>query len=97
MVSAAVLTVAPGHWTLVALIGVSAALAFGLAPTHQAYWATFMTMCVLLLLDFQMPQTARIAESRVVLTVVGGVIAIACARLLWPRGRRNAWPSGSAG
>ncbi|MEU8058887.1 FUSC family protein [Microbispora bryophytorum] len=86
LVSAVVLTVAPGHWTLVALIGVSAALAFGLAPTHQAYWATFMTMCVLLLLDFQMPQTARIAESRVVLTVVGGVIAIACARLLWPRG-----------
>ncbi|MEU6424660.1 FUSC family protein [Microbispora sp. NPDC046973] len=86
LVSAAILHIAPGHWPLVALIGVSAALAFGLAPTHQAYWATFMTMCVLLLLDFQVPQTARIAESRVVLTVVGGVIAIACARLLWPRG-----------
>ncbi|WP_432928742.1 FUSC family protein [Microbispora sp. CA-135349] len=86
LVSAAILNVAPGHWSLVALIGVSAALAFGLAPTHQAYWATFMTMCVLLLLDFQVPQTAKIAESRVVLTVVGGVIAIACARLLWPRG-----------
>ncbi|MBB2744568.1 UNVERIFIED_ORG: putative membrane protein YccC [Microbispora rosea subsp. rosea] len=86
LVSAAILHIAPGHWMLVALIGVSAALAFGLAPTHQAYWATFMTMCVLLLLDFQVPQTARIAESRVVLTVVGGVIAIACARLLWPRG-----------
>ncbi|OPG10601.1 FUSC family protein [Microbispora sp. GKU 823] len=86
LVSAAILHITPGHWLLVALIGVSAALAFGLAPTHQAYWATFMTMCVLLLLDFQVPQTARIAESRVVLTVVGGVIAIACARLLWPRG-----------
>ncbi|MGI5161935.1 FUSC family protein [Microbispora sp. CA-102843] len=86
LVSAAILHITPGHWLLVALIGVSAALAFGLAPTHQAYWATFMTMCVLLLLDFQVQQTARIAESRVVLTVVGGVIAIACARLLWPRG-----------
>lgn len=86
LVSAAILNIAPGHWPLVALIGVSAALAFGLAPTHQAYWTTFMTMCVLLLLDFQVPQTARIAESRVVLTVVGGVISIACTRLLWPRG-----------
>lgn len=86
LVSAGVLHFTPGHWALVALIGVSAALAFGLAPTHQAYWATFMTMCVLLLLDFQVPQTARIAEWRVVLTVVGGMIAIACTRLLWPRG-----------
>ncbi|WP_405088134.1 FUSC family protein [Microbispora sp. NBC_01389] len=86
LVSAAVLHLTPGHWALVALIGVSAALAFGLAPTHQAYWATFMTMCVLLLLDFQVPQTARIAESRVVLTLAGGAIAIACTRLLWPRG-----------
>ncbi|KAA9376293.1 FUSC family protein [Microbispora cellulosiformans] len=86
LVSAAVLNLTPGHWALVALIGVSAALAFGLAPTHQAYWATFMTMCVLLLLDFQVPQTARIAESRVVLTLAGGAIAIACTRLLWPRG-----------
>ncbi|WP_182883874.1 FUSC family protein [Microbispora sp. H10949] len=86
LVSAAVLHLTPGHWALVALIGVSAALAFGLAPTHQAYWATFMTMCVLLLLDFQVPQTARIAESRVALTLAGGAIAIACTRLLWPRG-----------
>ncbi|MEU8173502.1 FUSC family protein [Microbispora hainanensis] len=86
LVSAGILHLMPGHWTLVALIGVSAVLAFGLAPTHQAYWATFMTMCVLLLLDFQRPQTVGIAESRVVLTVLGGVIAIACARLLWPRG-----------
>ncbi|MEV4454778.1 FUSC family protein [Microbispora sp. NPDC049633] len=89
LVSAAILHVAPGHWPLVALIGVSAALAFGLAPTHHAYWATFMTMCVLLLLDFQVPQTEKIAESRVVLTVVGGVIAIACTRLLWPRGETD--------
>ncbi|WP_169980861.1 FUSC family protein [Microbispora sp. H10836] len=89
LVSAAILHVAPGHWPLVALIGVSAALAFGLAPTHHAYWATFMTMCVLLLLDFQVPQTEKIAESRVVLTVIGGVIAIACTRLLWPRGETD--------
>ncbi|MEN3535058.1 FUSC family protein [Microbispora sp. ZYX-F-249] len=89
LVSAAILHAAPGHWPLVALIGVSAALAFGLAPTHHAYWATFMTMCVLLLLDFQVPQTEKIAESRVVLTVVGGVIAIACTRLLWPRGETD--------
>ncbi|WP_169949836.1 FUSC family protein [Microbispora sp. H11081] len=89
LVSAVILHVAPGHWPLVALIGVSAALAFGLAPTHQAYWATFMTMCVLLLLDFQVRQTEEIAESRVVLTVAGGVIAIACTRLLWPRGETD--------
>ncbi|MEW9527631.1 FUSC family protein [Microbispora sp. NPDC049125] len=86
LVTAGILHVTPGHGMLVLLIGVSAALAFGLASTHHAYWATFMTMCVLLLLDFQVQQTAKIAESRVVLTVIGGLIAIACTRLLWPRG-----------
>ncbi|ETK34437.1 FUSC family protein [Microbispora sp. ATCC PTA-5024] len=86
VVSAVILHMAPGHWPLLVLIGVSAALAFGLASTHHAYWATFMTMCVLLLLDFQVPQTAGVAESRVVLTILGGLIAIACTRLLWPRG-----------
>jgi uncharacterized membrane protein YccC len=86
IVSAVILHLAPGHWPLVLLIGLSAALAFGLAATHHAYWATFMTMCVLLLLDFQVRQPAAVAESRIVLTILGGLIAIACTRLLWPRG-----------
>ncbi|MEZ0077240.1 FUSC family protein [Planotetraspora sp. GP83] len=86
IITAGILTFAPGHWVLVPLIGLAAALAFGLSSVHHAYWATFMTMCVLLLLDFQVPQTARVAESRAVLTILGGLIAIACTRLLWPRG-----------
>ncbi|MCT9932498.1 FUSC family protein [Planotetraspora sp. A-T 1434] len=86
IISAGILTFAPGHWVLVPLIGLAAALAFGLSSVHHAYWATFMTMCVLLLIDFQVPQTAKVAESRVVLTILGGLIALACTRLLWPRG-----------
>ncbi len=86
LVAAVILHLAPEHWPLALLIGVSAAFAFGLAATHQAYWATFMTMCVLLLLDFQVQQTEVVAESRIVLTIIGGLIAVACTRLLWPRG-----------
>ncbi|GII53688.1 hypothetical protein Pth03_20770 [Planotetraspora thailandica] len=86
LVTAGILHFAPGQAWLVLLIGVSAALAFGMASVHQAYWSTFMTMCVLLLIDFQLPGGTAVVESRIVLTIVGGLIAIACTRLLWPRG-----------
>jgi uncharacterized membrane protein YccC len=86
LVTAAILHFDPGHGWLVLLIGASAALAFGLASVHQAYWSTFMTMCVLLLIDFQLPRGTGVVESRIVLTILGGLIAVACTRLLWPRG-----------
>ncbi len=45
-----------------------------------------MTMCVLLLIDIQAMQTWEIAGFRIGLNVLGGAIALACVRLLWPRG-----------
>ncbi|WP_214103289.1 FUSC family protein [Acrocarpospora catenulata] len=86
LVAALVLLVAPGYWVLAAIIAVCAALGFGLVVVHYAYWATFMTLCVLLLIDFQTPLSPGIAALRVGLTVAGGVIALVCTRLLWPRG-----------
>ncbi|GAA4589704.1 hypothetical protein GCM10023194_44620 [Planotetraspora phitsanulokensis] len=86
LVTVGILHFGPSLWWLSALIGVSAALAFGLASVHQAYWSTFMTMCVLLLIDFQLPGGTGVVESRIVLTVLGGLIAVGCTRLLWPRG-----------
>jgi uncharacterized membrane protein YccC len=86
IVTAVILHFMPGHLLLVLLIGVSAALAFGMASVHQAYWSPFMTMCVLLLIDFQLPGGPGVVEARIALTIVGGLIAVACTRLLWPRG-----------
>jgi uncharacterized membrane protein YccC len=86
LVTVAILHFDPGYWWLGLLIGVSAALAFGMASVHQAYWSTFMTMCVLLLIDFQLPAGTGVVESRILLTILGGLIAVACTRLLWPRG-----------
>ncbi|WP_062356863.1 FUSC family protein [Herbidospora yilanensis] len=86
LVAAVVLLIAPGYGWLAALIVVSAGLGFGLYAVHYAYWATFMTMCVLLLIDFQAVQTWEIAGFRIGLNVLGGAIALACVRLLWPRG-----------
>ncbi|WP_066360823.1 FUSC family protein [Herbidospora mongoliensis] len=86
LIAAVVLLIAPGYGWLAALIVVSAGLGFGLYAVHYAYWATFMTMCVLLLIDIQAMQTWEIAGFRIGLNVLGGAIALACVRLLWPRG-----------
>ncbi|MEO3863741.1 FUSC family protein [Acrocarpospora sp. B8E8] len=86
LVAALVLLIAPGDWVRVVMVGVAAMLAFGLVAVHYAYWATFMTMCVLLLIDFQTPLSPDAAAIRVGLTVCGALIALACTRLLWPRG-----------
>ncbi|MCC5581874.1 FUSC family protein [Microtetraspora sp. AC03309] len=84
--AAMVLLVAPHRWPLAILITVAALLAFGLASARFAYWITFLNMFVLLLIDFQVPQKPGLAGARVGLTLLGGVIALACTRLLWPRG-----------
>ncbi|GAA0374855.1 hypothetical protein Acor_42990 [Acrocarpospora corrugata] len=86
MAAALVLLIAPGEWVRVAMVAVVAALAFGLVAVHYAYWVTFMTTCVLLLVDFQTPLSPDAATERVVLTVLGALVALACTRLLWPRG-----------
>ncbi|GAA0968667.1 FUSC family protein [Acrocarpospora macrocephala] len=86
LAAALVLLIAPGDWVRVVMVGVAAMLAFGLVAVHYAYWATFMTMCVLLLIDFQTPLSPDAAAIRVGLTVCGAMIALACTRLLWPRG-----------
>ncbi|WP_344318003.1 FUSC family protein [Acrocarpospora pleiomorpha] len=86
LAAALVLLIAPGDWVRVVMVGVAAMLAFGLVAVHYAYWATFMTMCVLLLIDFQTPLSPDAAAIRVGLTVCGALIALACTRLLWPRG-----------
>ncbi|GIH22496.1 hypothetical protein Aph01nite_08060 [Acrocarpospora phusangensis] len=85
-VAALVLLLAPGEWVTIVVVAASAVLAFGLVAVHYAYWATFMTMCVLLLVDFQTPLGPSAAAERVALTVCGVAIALACTRLLWPRG-----------
>ncbi|GLW98329.1 FUSC family protein [Microtetraspora sp. NBRC 16547] len=86
LAAAMVLMIAPHRWSLAILITIAALLAFGMASAHFAYWITFLNMFVLLLIDFQVPQRPQLAGARVGLTILGGVIALACTRLLWPRG-----------
>ncbi|WP_433352266.1 FUSC family protein [Microtetraspora malaysiensis] len=85
-VAAMILLVAPHRWPLAILIAVAAFLAFSMAGARFAYWIMFLNMFVLLLIDFQVPQRPQLAGARVGLTFLGGVIALACTRLLWPRG-----------
>ncbi|WP_067171008.1 FUSC family protein [Microtetraspora niveoalba] len=86
LAAAMILLVAPHRWPLAIMIAVAAFLAFSMAGARFAYWITFLNMFVLLLIDFQVPQRPQLAGARIGLTILGAVIALACTRLLWPRG-----------
>ncbi|MEU8377934.1 FUSC family protein [Streptosporangium sp. NPDC048865] len=86
--AAMVLASAPGHLYLTLFISVCAALGFGLRGSGYGYWAIFSTPLSLMLSDFSLPLDWGAAVARVGLTVAGGALALAFARLLWPRGHR---------
>ncbi|WP_326646728.1 FUSC family protein [Streptosporangium sp. NBC_01755] len=85
---AAVLAVAPGHLYLTLFISVCAALGFALRGYSYGYWMILATPLSLMLADFALSLDWGAAAARVVLTIMGGVLALLFARLLWPRGHR---------
>ncbi|MDP9863579.1 MULTISPECIES: FUSC family protein [Streptosporangium] len=86
--AAVVLAVAPGHLYLLLFIAVCAVLGFALRGASYGYWTIFATPLSLMLSDFSLPLGWGAAAARVVLTAAGGMLALAFARLLWPRGQR---------
>ncbi|GAA2377747.1 hypothetical protein GCM10010404_37440 [Nonomuraea africana] len=85
-VAALLLAAVPGRATLVVVVWIFATLGFALREVSYAYWSTFATPLVLMLMDFSIQLNWNAAGTRVAFTVAGGVLAVVAARLLWPRG-----------
>jgi uncharacterized membrane protein YccC len=92
-VAALALAVAPGRTTLIILVFTGALLGFALASVNHTYWVTFGTPVTMLLIDFTEPLGWNAAVWRIALTVAGGAIALAAARLLWPAGTLRLLPA----
>jgi uncharacterized membrane protein YccC len=97
IVAALALAVAPGEATLVALIFVGAICGFALRTVNHAYWMTFGTPMIMLLVDFSNALNWQAAAWRIGLTLAGGLIAQLAARALWPSGARRLIPEQLAG
>lgn len=92
IVAALALAIAPGEATLVALVFVGAIFGFTFRSANHAYWMTFGTPMLLLLVDFSNALHWSAAGWRIGLTLSGGLIALAAARALWPTGRLRLIP-----
>jgi uncharacterized membrane protein YccC len=92
IIAALALAIAPGEATLVGLIFVGAIFGFTYRTVNHAYWMTFGTPMLLLLVDFSNALNWSAAGWRIGLTFAGGLIALAAARGLWPTGRLRLIP-----
>ncbi|MBN6055868.1 FUSC family protein, partial [Nonomuraea sp. RK-328] len=84
-VAAVILAAVPGPYTIAATVLVFATLGYALRVVSYGYWMVFATPLAMMLADFATPLDWRAAGARVLLTVGGGLLALAAARLLWPR------------
>jgi hypothetical protein len=67
----------PTVWVLVAILVVSAIVAYGLRPANYLYWAVAFPILVLTLADIGQPVTPGTAAVRAGLVVAGGLFALA--------------------
>jgi uncharacterized membrane protein YccC len=86
IVAAVALAVAPGETTLVVLIFIGAIFGFTFRSANHAYWMTFGTPMIMLLVDYSNALYWSAAAWRIGLTLAGGVFALVVARVLWPAG-----------
>jgi uncharacterized membrane protein YccC len=91
-VAAVGLAVAPERVTLIVLILIGGAAGFTLKAVNTTYWFMLGTPMTMLLIDFTAPLTWTAAVWRIGLTLVGGLLALAFARLLWPAGGSRPLP-----
>jgi uncharacterized membrane protein YccC len=91
-VAAVALAVAPERVTLIAMILIGGAAGFTLKSVNTTYWFVLGTPMTMLLIDFTAPLTWTAAVWRIGLTLVGGLLALAFARLLWPAGGTRLLP-----
>ncbi|WP_329248107.1 FUSC family protein [Actinoallomurus sp. NBC_01490] len=90
--AAVALAIAPGQTTLMILVFAGAAAGFTLQPVNHAWWITFATPLIMLLIDFTRPLTWQAAGWRIGLTLAGAALALAAARALWPTGALRTVP-----
>jgi uncharacterized membrane protein YccC len=77
LLAALLLSLHPTVWVLVAILAVSAIVAYGLRPANYLYWALGFPILVLTLADIGQPVTAGTAAVRAGLVVAGGLFALA--------------------
>ncbi len=75
--------IAPSQALLVILAIVTAYLAFSLFYANYALFTVFITMEVVFLLNFVIPQPLTLADSRAIATTIGGILAL-LVYALWP-------------
>ncbi|MER6510211.1 FUSC family protein [Nonomuraea sp. NPDC001636] len=85
--AALILAAVPGPYTIVGTVLVFGTLGFTLREVSFGYWSIFATPLAMMLTDFSTRLDWKAAGIRVALTAGGGVLALAAARLLWPRGQ----------
>ncbi|WP_283139780.1 FUSC family protein [Rhizohabitans arisaemae] len=93
LLAAGVLVVAPGNLALTAVVALVAVLAFTLSAVHYVYWSALVTTLVMLLVDFRIPFGPEAAGSRILMTLLGGLLTLTIARMLWPRGEAARLPA----
>ncbi|GAA2291431.1 hypothetical protein GCM10010149_43390 [Nonomuraea roseoviolacea subsp. roseoviolacea] len=84
-VAAVILAAVPGPYTIAATVLGFATVGYAVREVSYGYWMVFATPLAMMLADFSTPLDWRAAGARVLLTVEGGLLALAAARLLWPR------------
>ncbi|YCK33078.1 FUSC family protein [Actinomadura sp. ATCC 39365] len=85
--AALILAAVPGPYTIVGTVLVFGTLGFALREVSYGYWSVFATPLAMMLTDFSTRLDWEAAGIRLALTAGGGVLALAAARLLWPRGQ----------
>jgi uncharacterized membrane protein YccC len=80
--------IAPSQSLLVILAIVTAYMAFSLLYANYALFSVFITMEVIFLLSFVLPQPITLAYARAIATAIGGVLALVL-YMLWPSWERS--------
>jgi uncharacterized membrane protein YccC len=82
--AAVLLMVSPGRPWLTATIFLLTVLGFALSPVSHLWWIVLLTPLIMMIIEFDEPVPWSTAGIRIIFTIVGGALALAAARLLWP-------------
>jgi uncharacterized membrane protein YccC len=84
VLAAVLLAVVQGGSELALVIFCCAFIGFTLSPVSYVFWICFCTPLIMMLVDFGAPVPWDQSLVRIGLTIAGGALALAAARLLWP-------------
>ncbi|MCP2340345.1 FUSC family protein [Actinomadura rupiterrae] len=92
VIAAVLLALAPGQIAAALILFVFAVAGFTMRPVNITYWFLFGTPLAMMTLDFSTPSDWTAAGERIVLTLLGGALALLAIRLLWPAGHVERLP-----